>query len=147
MDTAHTTICGWKDPSNETMLPPEDVLLYTRLRNGTWALLPGSQVRAIRPLRHPRLHPTLDLVYIELEDCLLPHTTLHGGGFTPLPLPWAHHVDGPPHPGPPLPQREEYPPPQGGSSTVSEIGRVLSPPCLFGSTALDMIDADLGEDS
>ena len=95
-DTEHTRICGWKDPSQESLSLPDDVLLCTRPCNGNWALLPGSRVRVIRPLRHPRLHPTLDLVYIELGDSLLTHTTFPGGGFTPLPLPWVHLVEGPP---------------------------------------------------
>ena len=125
------------------------VLVLVLPCNGTWALLPGSQVRVIRPLRHPRLHPTLDLVYIELGDSLLPHTTFPGGGFTPLPLPWAHHVEGPPPGERQLPQVSVCPvtviadvraPPSSVDQDETELS-----PCDRQETptpALDVIDVD-----
>ena len=39
-------------------------------------------LRTLRPIRHPRLHPSLALIYIEEGDSLFPYTSPPQGGMT-----------------------------------------------------------------
>jgi hypothetical protein len=145
-DTAHATDCGWKNPSREHLLPPEEVLLYTRPCNGTWALMQSSQVRVIRPLRHPRLHPlwTWCTLSWRIASSLTP-LCLEGDS---LPCPSPGHTISKARLA--LDRRclrgkSAY---QHGTTqgTVSRTTREPSSPCLSSSTALDVTEADSGED-
>ena len=77
---AHGSICiGTEQASPLDDLP---VRLLTRTPESAWAMMVPETLRTLRPIRHPRLHPSLALIYIEEGDSLFPYTSPPQGGMT-----------------------------------------------------------------
>ena len=77
---AHGSICiSTEQVSQLDALP---VRLLTRSPESAWAMMVPETLRALRPIRHPRLHPSLALIYIEEGDSLFPFTSPPQGGMT-----------------------------------------------------------------
>ena len=79
---AHGSICVGPVPASP--LDELPVLLLTRPPEVDWEMMAPENLRTLRPLRHPRLHPSLALIYIEESDSLFPYTTHPQGGMAML---------------------------------------------------------------